>query len=43
MAKLTRAYPGNVTLDETERACKVEQQDETAKIITLEPALLKKK
>src|SRR5262245_7809440 len=42
MAKFTRVYPGNVALDEARRACKVEQQDETAKLINLEPALLKK-
>lgn len=42
MAKFMRVYPGNVVLDDTRRACKVEQQDETAKLTGIEPALFKK-
>ncbi len=42
MAKFMRVFPGNVALDDTRRACRVEQQDETAKLTGIEPALLKK-
>jgi hypothetical protein len=42
MAKFTRVFPGNASLAESQRACKVEQQDETAKLTGLEPALFKR-
>ena len=41
MAKFTRVFLGEVPLADTQRACKDEQQDETAKLVGLEPALLK--
>ena len=42
MPKFTRVYPGNVSLADSQRACKVEQQDETAKLTAIEPALFKR-
>ena len=41
MAKFSRVFLGSVPLADTQRACKTEQQDETAKLVNLEPALLK--
>ncbi len=40
--KFTRVYLGDVPLSDTQRACKTEQQDETANLVGLKPALLKK-
>lgn len=42
MAKFTRVFPGNVPLSDTQGACKVSQQDHTANLIGLKPALHKK-
>jgi hypothetical protein len=42
VAKFMRVFHGSVALDDTRRACKVEQQDETARLTGIEPALLKK-
>jgi hypothetical protein len=42
MPQFTRVFPGNASLADTQRACKVEQQDETAKLTKLEPALFKR-
>jgi len=41
MAKFMRVFPGNVPLTDSQRACKVEQQDERAKLLGIEPALFK--
>ncbi len=40
--KFTRVYPGNVPLSDTQAACKTTQQDHTANLIGLKPALHKK-
>lgn len=40
--KFTRVYPGNVSLSDTQAACKTTQQDNTANLIGLRPALHKK-
>lgn len=42
MAKFTRVFPGNASLTDSQRACKVEQQDERAKLTGIEPALFKR-
>ncbi len=42
MPKFTRVYPGNALLADSQRACRVEQQDETAKLTAIEPALFKR-
>lgn len=42
MPKFTRVYPGNASLAGSQRACRVEQQDETAKLTGIEPALFKR-
>jgi len=40
--EFTRVYPGNVPLGDTQAACKTTQQDHTANLIGLRPALHKK-
>lgn len=40
--KFTRVYPGNVPLSDTQAACKTTQQDNTANLLDLRPALHKK-
>lgn len=42
MPKFTRVFPGNASLADSQRACKDEQQDETAKLTGIEPALFKR-
>ncbi len=42
MARFTRVFPGNVSLGDTEAACRVSQQDHTANLVALKPALFKK-
>jgi len=39
---MTRVYPGSATLEDTQRACKVDQQNKGASLTSLKPATLKK-
>ena len=38
----TKVYPGNVPLSDTQAACKTAQQDNTANLTGLKPAILEK-